>query len=119
MAQERSYQWMVRRGRIGMVLHADDAEVELEIDPERSNFCVLDLRDATEITAILTQFAGALWERFQLQQELHGTAKAYVIDESSPAMTWQTAAGRLQVELNANREHIRFGGSETMRVRLR
>ncbi len=116
---DSTYQWLVRRGRIGLALDADAAEVELQVDPEGSNFCVLTPQDAGEVAQILTQFARSLWERFQHQPELHGTAGAHEIDASSAAMTWQTEAGPLEVEINAGQDLIRFGGAQPMTLRLR
>lgn len=55
---QRSFQWLVVRGRIGV--STDDVHVLIEIDPEGSAYCVLDTQDAREIAEIVADVAKAL-----------------------------------------------------------
>ena len=58
---ERSYQWLVKQGRLG--LSAGDSQVVLEVNTEGGSSCVLAPQDAMEVGAILTELARPIWER--------------------------------------------------------
>ena len=58
MAHE--YQWLVARGRVA--IRADGPSVQIELDPEGSLFCVLEVSDAIEIARIVSEEARTVWE---------------------------------------------------------
>jgi hypothetical protein len=52
-------QWFVVRGKAS--LHRESSKVVLELDPEGSAYCVLSAQDASEIAAIISEEAQAIW----------------------------------------------------------
>ncbi|MBU2713180.1 hypothetical protein [Zooshikella harenae] len=60
------HQWFVKQGRIGIV--RDGNFLNLYVDPEGCDKCLLTALDAKEITEILTTLAHEIWEG-QIERE--------------------------------------------------
>ena len=113
------HHWMVRRGSIGLVLIPDDGEVELKIDPEASNFCVLEPQDAIDVASIIGGLARPIWERFRNDEQMMGVSGGYAVDHSNSSITWPTSAGPLLIAPGAVGGLIRIGDANVMTFRMR
>lgn len=88
---EGSYQWLVKKGRLG--LSAQDNWVLIEVDTEGGSSCVLTRQDAVEVSAILTDLAGPIWERSD--QSAPFTPSLVMLSES--ACRWSVENGDLML----------------------
>ena len=103
-----TYQWLVRRGRLGLYLDGDYAE--LEVDPQGHDSCELTARDASEIAGILTQFGHAIWNT----SPKGGDYQQSVTMQPDNIYAWDTDAGSLRVSLTNCQDGIQMSLNETV-----
>ena len=96
-----TYQWMVRRGRLG--LHLDGDSVELEVDPEGYDYCELTVRDAQEVAGLLTRFGREIW----VNSPQDADHRQFVKVSPNNIYGWDTDAGLLHVSLTDNLDGIK------------
>jgi hypothetical protein len=58
--QNRSYQWFVVRGRIGISI--DSTHLNIAFDAEGAASCIMSEQDATEIAGLVAEQAKILWD---------------------------------------------------------
>lgn len=107
-SEKQVYKWLVKRGSI--LLSEDSDKIQLELDNENSESCLLTKEDTEEVISIMTSLAGAIWDNPDFIKEPY-KGQQYKSDNSNGSIYWDLEHTKLHIGFNVNEDALEMNYS--------
>lgn len=110
----QTFNWVVKQGSI--LMYADKDRIHFEINTENNSCCLLTEDDAEDITGILTELSGNIWDNPEYIQEPY-TGRKYELAEDGKVY-WTINEAKLSIGLNEGEDALEMNLEGSSAVEL-